>query len=94
MHLCYLDESGTSQLPGNTSHFVLAGIEIPATQWKFCDSAVQKLKRKYDLEKVEIHTAWLLRPYLEQKKIPRFESLSYFDRRLAVNKFRKKELLR
>ena len=44
--------------------------------------------------KVEIHTAWLLRPYLEQKKIPKFESLGYSDRRLAVNKFRKKELLR
>ena len=94
MYLCYLDESGTSQIPGNTSHYVLAGIEIPATQWKFCDTAIHKLKRKYKLEKVEIHTAWLLRPYLEQKKIPKFESMSYFDRRLAVNKFRKKELLR
>lgn len=94
MHLCYLDESGTSQIPGNTSHFVLAGIDIPATHWKFCDNAVQKLKRKYNLEKAEIHTAWLLRPYLEQKKIPKFESLGYSDRRLAVNKIRKKELLR
>jgi len=94
MHLCYLDESGTPQIPGNTSHYVLAGIEIPATQWKFCDNSIQKLKRKYKLGKVEIHTAWLLRPYLEQKKIPKFDSLDYFDRRLAVNRFRKKELLR
>lgn len=94
MHLCYLDESGTPQIPGNTSHYVLAGIEIPATQWKFCDKAIHKLKRKYKLEKAEIHTAWLLRPYIEQKKISKFESLGYFERRLAVNKFRKKELLR
>jgi hypothetical protein len=94
VHLCYLDESGTSQIPGNTSHYVLAGIAIPATQWKFCDNAIQIIKRKYKLEKAEIHTAWLLRPYLEQKKIPTFQSLNYSDRRLAVNKFRKKELLR
>ena len=94
MHLCYLDESGTSQIPGNTSHYVLAGIQIPAIKWKFCDNAIQKIKRKYKLEKAEIHTAWLLRPYPEQKKIPKFDSLDYSKRRLAVNKFRKKELLR
>ena len=94
MHLCYLDESGTSQIPGNTSHYVLAGIQIPANQWKFCDNTIQKIKRKYKLEKAEIHTAWLLRPYPEQKKIPKFDSLDYSKRRLAVNKFRKKELLR
>jgi len=80
LHLCYLDESGTSQIPGNTSHYVLAGIQIPANQWKFCDNTIQKIKRKYKLEKAEIHTAWLLRPYPEQKKIPKFDSLDYSKR--------------
>ena len=34
MYLCYIDESGTSVVPGNTSHFVLAGLSIPIVQWK------------------------------------------------------------
>ena len=29
MHLCYNDESGMSGVPGNTSHYVLAGISVP-----------------------------------------------------------------
>ncbi len=29
MFLCYIDESGTSNIPGNTSHFILAGLAIP-----------------------------------------------------------------
>jgi hypothetical protein len=33
MYLCYIDESGTSVVPGNTSHFVLAGLSIPIVQW-------------------------------------------------------------
>lgn len=93
MHLCYLDESGTSHT-GNTSHFILAGIDIPASQWKTCDTAINKVKRKYRVENAEVHTAWLLRPYLEQSKIPKFDSLGYSERRLAVNRYRKKELLR
>ncbi len=93
MQICYIDESGTSHT-GNTSHYVLAGISIPATQWKFCDSAINKLKKNYKIEGAEIHTAWLLRPYLEQRKIPKFESLNEKDRRLAVSRYRKKELLR
>lgn len=93
MHLCYLDESGTSHT-GNTSHYILAGIDIPAAQWKLCDTAISKIKQRYKLGKAEVHTAWLLRPYLEQNKIRKFDSLSYSDRRLAVNRYRKKELLR
>ena len=29
MYLCYIDESGTSDIPGNTSHFILAGLSLP-----------------------------------------------------------------
>jgi hypothetical protein len=37
MHFCYVDESGTSNIPGNTSHFVLAGLSIPIELWQNCD---------------------------------------------------------
>jgi hypothetical protein len=33
MYLCYIDESGTPESSGNTSHFVLAGISIPIWHW-------------------------------------------------------------
>ena len=65
MHICYIDESGTPQLPGNTPHFVLAGLAIPVEKWKTCDLQVHTLKNKYGLVGAEIHTAWLLRPYQE-----------------------------
>ncbi len=94
MHLCYLDESGTSSIPGNTSHFVLAGISIPVTRWKSCDTEIVRLKNKYALANAEIHTAWLLRRYLGQSKVNDFEGLDYHQRRTAVNQFRNRELLR
>ncbi|MCU7837088.1 MAG: DUF3800 domain-containing protein [gamma proteobacterium symbiont of Taylorina sp.] len=40
MYLCYIDESGTSSIPGNTSHFVLAGISVPIWHWKTCDKDI------------------------------------------------------
>jgi hypothetical protein len=49
MYLCYIDESGTSDIPGNTSHFVLAGLSIPIWHWKDCDREVETIKRKYAL---------------------------------------------
>ena len=53
-----------------------------------------QLKKKYDLFGTEIHTAWMLRPYLEQRKISNFETLDYKARRSAVMSTRKRELLR
>ena len=92
MYLCYIDESGTPNIPGNTSHFILAGIAIPAERWKQCDKTISKLKNKYQIENEEIHTAWMLRAYLEQNKIKDFEKLSYSKRRSEVFKLRKKTL--
>ena len=46
MYLCYIDESGTSDIPGNTSHFVLAGISIPVYDWKQFEAEVTKLKKR------------------------------------------------
>ena len=94
MYLCYIDESGTSGIPGNTSHFILAGISIPIWHWTDCDAELRAVKRRYDLVDAEIHTAWILRKYLEQSKIPKFDSLRQFDRRSEVEKRRRAELLR
>jgi hypothetical protein len=94
MYLCYVDESGTSDIPGNTSHFVLAGISIPIWHWKDCDRAIEAIKRKYSLANSEIHVAWILRPYLEQSKILDFETLDHRQRRAKAESLRKAELLR
>lgn len=37
VYFCYIDESGTPQVPGNTSHYVLCGVSIPVKFWKKCD---------------------------------------------------------
>ena len=94
MQLCYLDESGTPELPGNTSHYVLAGLAIPVWHWKTCDQEIAKIRVDYGVEGMELHTAWILRPYLEQRKIPNFDGLTYIQRRQAVEQWRRAELLR
>jgi len=93
MYLCYIDESGTSGIPGNTSHFVLAGLSVPIWHWKSSDRDIAAIKRKYAIDDAELHTAWILRKYLEQNKIPSFASLSYERRRSEVEKLRKVQLL-
>ena len=94
MYLCYIDESGTSGIPGNTSHFVLTGISIPIWHWTNCDDEIGAIKRRYDLADAEIHTAWILRKYLEQSKIADFYSLNQPDRKSAVDQYRRVDLLR
>jgi len=94
MLLCYIDESGTPEPTGNTSHYVLAGLAIPISEWKRCDSEIDKIKKKFHIVGEEIHTAWILRKYLEQSKIPNFDSLDYSVRRYEVERYRKTELLR
>lgn len=94
MYLCYVDESGTSDIPGNSSHFILAGLSIPIWNWKSCDQEIDRIKRRYDLCEAEIHIAWILRPYLEQTKISDFDKLNYVQRRSAVEAYRKSEILR
>lgn len=94
MIFCYIDESGTPDLPGNTSHYVLAGMAIPDTNWKYCEIEIQKIKDRYNLHDSEIHTGWILWPYFEQSKIKDFEKLDYAARRYEVKKLRNVELLR
>ena len=93
LHLCYVDESGTSDVPGNTSHFVLAGVSIPIWHWRQADREISAIKAQYSLQEAEIHTAWLLRKYLEQSRIADFERLSRDQRRAAVTSARTAHLL-
>lgn len=94
MYLCYIDESGTPESTGNTSHFILAGISIPIWHWKNYESEIISIQKKYMLENTEIHTAWILRPYFEQNNIPDFERMRFEQRRNSVESFRKAEIIR
>ena len=94
VYFCYIDESGTPQVPGNTSHYVLCGVSIPVKFWKKCDRTINYIKRKYGLEDAEIHTGWIMRTYLEQSRIPDFENLSFDDRRREVIKMRMAEIFK
>jgi hypothetical protein len=84
MRICYLDESGTAELPGSTSHFVLLGVSIPGETWKAKDAQITQIKRRFGLEREEIHTGWLARRFIEQERIPDFENLGIAARRAAV----------
>ena len=93
MYLCYIDESGTPEVPGTSSHFILLGIAIPIDKWKDYETSIVKIKEKYELAGKEIHTAFMLRRFVEQDKIPDFEKLSYKKRRIEVNQQRAKYLI-
>lgn len=97
LYLCYVDESGTSQIPGNTSHYVLCGVSLPMKFWKTYTHRINQIKIKYRLKDGEIHTGWILRKYREQALISDFVSLDDEQRRTQVLKLRQqylKELLR
>ncbi len=93
MYICYIDESGTPEVPGTTSHFILAGLSIPIESWRACDREISQVLGRYGLEDEELHTAWLTRKYLEQVRIPDFESLDWAARRSAVERARATHLL-
>ena len=94
MHLCYIDESGNSSTNDNSSHFVLAALSIPIWKWNTCERDISRIKRRYELQDAEIHTAWICRDYREQRSISNFDTLSYSDRRAAISRHRRQELLR
>lgn len=83
MHILYVDESGTEQLKYETTHFVLLGLSIKGEFWKNQDALIESIKRRYDLQGVEIHTAWMMRRYVEQERIPDFSTMSRQARRQA-----------
>lgn len=94
MHLCYIDESGTSAIPGNCSHYVLAALSVPDSYWKNYNRQVEEIKQRYGLSEAEIHVAWMMRPYVEQEAIEDFDIMSEAERRSQVQSSRTAELLR
>ena len=94
MQLCYIDESGTPDLPGSTDHYVLVGLSVPDEYWKQHNKQVDRVKSQYGIGHSEIHTAWMLRRYNEQEAVAGFESMSFEERRIEVYKRRNQELLR
>jgi len=94
MYLCYVDESGVPEIPGNSTHFVLAGIAIPIERWREADAAISGIMAKYGLAGEELHTAWLLRKYLEQSRIDGFEGMSWDERRAQVAMLQNAEIHR
>ena len=94
MYFCYLDESGTPELAGQTSHFVLIGLAIPAAAWHRKDQRINVIKKRYALQDVEIHTGYLARRFPEQEHIQRFGELDSIGRRAAVKVEREKSLIK
>jgi hypothetical protein len=94
MYLCYLDESGVPEIPGNSTHFVLAGIAIPIERWREADASISEIMGRYGLAGEELHTAWLLRKYLEQSKIDGFDEMDWDERRNQVARLRVAEIHR
>ena len=95
MYLCYVDESGTTDpKPPNTSHFVLAGISIPIERWADADRDISDTLAPYDLSTSELHTAFMLRRYRDQSRVPDFEHLSRTDRRDQTLQYREGRLSR
>ena len=94
MRICYLDESGSPELGGGTSHFVLLGLSIQAESWKAKDAEIARIKQRFGLQGAEIHTGWMTRRYLEQERIPNFELMGVAERREAVQRTRDESLVR
>jgi len=85
VYLCYLDESGTKDLTGQTTHFVLLALSIPAANWRTHDNEIADLKATYDLTNAELHAGWLPRRYLEQESVAGFDGLTWTERRIRVD---------
>jgi len=79
MYLCYMDESGTFRIPGNTSHFVLAGISVPIWHWNDCDRELTGMVQIADL------CSYALRRYLENNETEVFDKVfQRADRRAGL----------
>ena len=90
LQLLYLDESGVPNLhETQTTHFALAGIAIPARTWAQKRDQMKQLVGRYGISQAEIHVAWLLGSYPEQRRVPAFESQAWPARRLEVEKVRR-----
>lgn len=92
--ICYLDESGITDLTSGTTHYVLVGLAIPIETWQSKDREITGIKAVFGLQDVEIHSGWMTRRYLEQERIPNFVTLPRDQRRAAWNRERDATLVR
>jgi hypothetical protein len=88
VYICYVSKSGTVINIDNISHFVLAGMAIPAVQWKELDEKISRIKRKFELDEAEIDSASMMRRYAEQESLPGFSGQDYQSRRQEVRRTR------
>jgi hypothetical protein len=75
------------------ARLVLAGLSMPIWHWRDADREVTQVLSRYGLADQEFHTAWILKKYFEQSKIPHFDSMNWMARRAAVNSARAAKLL-
>jgi hypothetical protein len=67
---------------------------VPIWHWKDADKQIAQILSGYGLGDSELHTAWMLRKYLEQSRIANFDQLSRSQRRATLERYRAGELLR
>ena len=94
MRIAYLDESGTPDLTGSTSHFVLLALAIDGESWKQKDAEIARIKARFGMENAEIHAGWLARRYPEQERVAGFEALGAAERRASAERERDAMLFR
>src|SRR5580765_6160925 len=92
--IAYIDESGTPELTGATSHFVLLAVTLDAQKWKLRDQAIAEIKGRYGVEGAELHAGWMARKYVEQELVSGFAGLSSEERTLRALRKREELLLR
>jgi hypothetical protein len=80
MSLCSLDESGVPEIPGNSTHLVLAAQSIPDERWPQADEATSPVLAKYGRggEGEEVPTAWLLGTDLDHSTMNGSEPIAGF----------------
>lgn len=89
LHVIYIDESGVPERhPSQTSHYALAGVSIPLETWHAKNQQIEALRVHHGLEHAEIHSAFLIKLYPEQKQIPDFVNLTWDQRRNEVERIR------
>jgi hypothetical protein len=94
VYICHLDESGVVDTVPTSSHYVLLGLAIPAVTWRDKDRSVSQLAQHHRIGGCEIHAAWMARRYPEQERVPGFDKMSDQERRRAVQRERKADLVK
>lgn len=94
MYLLYVDASGTPELSDHTDVYAVVGLAVNEGSWVALERKVRDLKRRYGLHTTggELHAKDFCVSIKEQDEVPDFESLSWPDRKLAVEQARDRKL--